>query len=310
MKNRKISIVVPAYNESSNVEALYAAIAEQFNDIQGFAWELIFVDDGSIDDTLPKIINMAERYKNVFYIEFSRNFGHQAALKAGMELATGDAVITMDADMQHPPRFIPRLIEKWVEGYDVVYTLRVEDKRLPWFKRKSSNAFYGLMGSLSDIKVDRGAADFRLLDRKVLRVLNSLSESDPFLRGLVKWVGFKQIGLPYEPDERLSGESKYNLKGMIKLALRGIISFSERPLHIAIWVGSLLALCSLIYLPYVIWALSTDHAMAGWSSLILTVVFLGGIQLLIMGIIGLYIGKIFIQSKARPEYIVKKTNIE
>lgn len=310
MKNTKISIVVPAYNESGNIEALYTATEDQFQKIPDHQWELIFVDDGSTDDTLQQIKRLSKEHKNVFYIEFSRNFGHQSALRAGMSLADGDAVITMDADMQHPPRLIPRLIEKWVEGYEVVYTMRTEDKRLPWLKRKSSYAFYGLMGSLSEMKLDQGAADFRLLDRRVVSVLNSLSESDPFLRGLVKWVGFKQIGLPYEPDSRLSGVSKYNFKGMVKLALRGITSFSERPLHLAIWVGSVLALCSIAYLPYVIWALSTNHVMAGWSSLILTVVFLGGLQLLIMGIIGLYIGKIFIQSKSRPEYIIRETNIK
>lgn len=308
MKGGKISIVVPAYNESGNIEKLYSILSEQFSSLP-YAWELIFVDDGSTDDTLDKAKYLSTHNKNVFYIEFSRNFGHQSALRAGMRLASGDAIITMDADLQHPVSVIPRLISSWEEGYHVVYTLRAEDKRLSWFKRKSSNTFYNVLNSISEIKIDKGAADFRLLDRQVVDVVNSLGEADPFLRGLVKWVGFKQKGLEYVPEERFSGQSKYHLKQMLNLALQGITSFSEKPLKIALWVGSLMALGSLLYLPYVVWAISSGHAMAGWASLLLTIVFLGGIQLLMLGIIGLYIGKIFIQSKSRPEYIVKSTNI-
>lgn len=305
---KKISIVVPAYNESGNIEKLYETLCEQFLGLS-YIWELILVDDGSIDDSLEKIKHLSNSSKNVFYIEFSRNFGHQAALRAGMRLASGDAIITMDADLQHPASFIPNLISAWEDGYQVVYTLRTEDKRLSWFKRKSSNTFYNVLDSISEIKLDKGAADFRLLDRQVVDVINTLGEADPFLRGLVKWVGFKQKGLEYTPEERFSGQSKYQFKQMLNLALRGITSFSERPLRVALWAGSLMALGSLLYLPYVVWAISSGHSMAGWASLILTVVFLGGVQLLILGIIGLYIGKIFIQSKCRPEYIIKSTNI-
>ncbi|MEF9949718.1 MAG: glycosyltransferase family 2 protein [Mucinivorans sp.] len=309
MEEKLISIVVPAYNEARNVEVLYDALAAEFARL-AYRWEVIFVDDGSTDDTLLRVKELASIHENVFFVEFSRNFGHQSALRAGMRMAAGQAVITMDADMQHPPRFVPSLIEAWADGYQVVYTLRAPDKRLGWFKRTSSDAFYGIFGSISQVKVDRGAADFRLLDRQVVDVINSLGEADPFLRGLVKWVGFKQKALDYVPDVRFSGESKYQFRQMLNLALRGITSFSERPLHLALWVGSLLAVASLLYLPYVIWALCTGHAMAGWASLILTVVFLGGVQLLILGLVGLYIGKIFVQSKARPEYIVRSTNIK
>ncbi|MEG0467253.1 MAG: glycosyltransferase family 2 protein [Mucinivorans sp.] len=308
MENKKISIVVPAYNEAGNVEALYDALAVEFVNLP-YLWEVIFVDDGSTDDTLALVKSMGEKYGNVFYIEFSRNFGHQSALSAGMRMATGDAVITMDADLQHPPHFVPRLIEQWQEGYQVVYTVRAEDRRLGWFKRKSSNAFYDVLGSVSKVKVERGAADFRLIDRQVVDVLGSLREADPFLRGLVKWVGFRQKALEYNPAERLSGKSKYKFKQMINLAFRGITSFSEKPLYVALWLGMIMACASLLYLPYVIWAISVGHAMAGWSSLILTVAFMGGIQLIVLGIVGLYIGKIFVQSKGRPEYIVRSTNI-
>lgn len=308
MRNKKISFIVPAYNESGNIEALYEAINSQMGELS-YPWELIYVDDGSTDDTLDRVKTIAQKHNNVFYIEFSRNFGHQAALRAGMRYATGDAMITLDADLQHPVRFVPRMIEKWEEGYQVVYTIRREDKRLGWFKRKSSNVFYGLIRSMSEVQLETGAADFRLLDSSVVEVLNTLSECDPFLRGLIKWIGFSQCALEYEPDERFSGQSKYNLKRMVNLAFRGITSFSERPLRLALWLGAIMAVGSVLYLPYVIWTISTGHAMAGWASLLLTVVFLGGLQLLILGIIGLYIGKIFVQSKRRPEFIVKSTSL-
>lgn len=309
MEAKKVSIVVPSYNEGGNVRVLYSAVAAVFASLP-YRWELIFVDDGSTDDTLAELKALADEHKNLFWVELARNFGHQSALRAGLSLATGDAVVSMDGDMQHPPLFLPRLLEKWDEGYEVVYTLRAQDKKLSAFKRGSSKAFYRVLNLLSDVKVEPGAADFRLLDRRVVDVLNALGEADPFLRGLVKWVGFRQIGLEYMPEERFSGQSKYNFKKMMNLALRGITSFSERPLRLALWVGGVFTVLALLYLPYVVWSVVTGHAMAGWASLLMTVVFFGGVQLLILGIIGLYIGKIFVQSKGRPEFIVRQTNLK
>ena len=309
MEAKKVSIVVPSYNEQGNTKVLYEALAAVFAALP-YRWEVVFVDDGSSDHTLAELQALAEEHKNVFWIELSRNFGHQSALRAGLALATGDAVVSMDGDMQHPPVFLPRLIEKWEEGYEVVYTLREEDRSLSAFKRGSSKAFYRVLNLLSSVKVEPGAADFRLLDRKVVDVLNALGESDPFLRGLVKWVGFRQVGLEYRPDARLSGVSKYSFKKMMNLALRGITSFSERPLHVALWIGGVMTAAALLYLPYVIWAVATDHAIAGWASVLTTIVFFGGVQLLMLGIIGLYIGKIFVQSKRRPEYIIRDTNLK
>lgn len=309
MEAKKISIVVPSYNERGNVRVLYGALAEVFSSMD-YRWEVIFVDDGSTDGTLDELKVLAGEHKNLFWVELARNFGHQSALLAGLSVATGDAVVSMDGDMQHPPLFLPRLIEQWEQGYEVVYTLREEDKKLSAFKRGSSKAFYRVLNLLSNIKVEPGAADFRLLDRRVVDVLLALGESDPFLRGLVKWVGFRQIGLEYLPEARFSGQSKYNFKKMINLALRGITSFSERPLHLALWVGGVFTGLALLYLPYVVWSVVTDHAMAGWASLLMTVVFFGGVQLLMLGIIGLYIGKIFVQSKGRPEYIIRDTNLQ
>lgn len=305
-----VSIVVPAYNEGENIRTLARAIADIFATQNEYLWELIFVDDGSADDTLEQIQALSNDRSNVYYIEFSRNFGHQSAVLAGYALAKGDCVITMDCDMQHPPELLPEMIRIWAEGYEVVYTRREQDKKLPFVKRLTSNMFYRVMNSISNVKLDHGVADFRLLDRRVINVLNSLGESDPFVRGLVKWVGFKQYALDYKPGQRVAGESKYTFKKMANLGIRGVTSFSTKPLHLAIWVGMTMAALSLLYLPYVVWSIYHGHTMAGWSSMILTVVFLGGLQLMILGIIGIYLGKLFMQSKQRPEYIIRNSNIK
>lgn len=304
-----ISIVIPAYNESCNVTVVHEHIRQVFSSLD-YNLQLLFVDDGSSDDTMQYLRALAAEDSTVDYVQFSRNFGHQAAVKAGYFYAKGDAVISMDCDMQHPPRLLPLLIKKWEEGYEVVYTRREQDKRLSRFKRTSSAMFYQTLNSLSDVKLESGTADFRLLDRKVVNVINSLTESDPFLRGLVKWVGFRQSAIDYKPDERCAGQSKYTLRKMMTLAIQGVTSFSVRPLHLAIWVGAIMSIASVLYLPYVIYSFYTGHAMAGWSSILLTIVLLGGIQLILLGLVGMYIGKIFIESKQRPTYIVTETTIK
>lgn len=302
---KTISIVLPAYNESSNVNIVYESLIALFDTLP-YTLNLLYINDGSSDDTLEHLEKLASKDSRVDYISFSRNFGHQAAVKAGYYHATGDAVISMDCDMQHPPRLIPELIAKWEEGYEVVYTIREKDKKLSWFKRSTSATFYRVINAISDIKIEDGAADFRLLDRDVARLIGSMSESDTFLRGMVKWVGFKQIAIPYQPDKRVAGESKYTLKKMITLAIAGVTSFSLRPLHVALWIGALFTAFSLLSLPYVIWSLVTDHAAAGWSSMMLAICFFGGVQLMVIGVMGLYIGKIFIQTKKRPTFIISK----
>ena len=247
---------------------------------------------------------------SVFYIEFSRNFGHQNALKAGVDSANADAVITMDGDMQHPPELIPTLIKKWEEGYDVVYTRRAEDKSLSFFKKKTSSGFYKIMNYLSEVNFEQGTADFRLMDKKVAEVFSDFSENELFIRGLVNWLGFKQFAIDYKPAERFSGKSKYTVKKMMQFALQGITSFSTRPLHLAIFLGFGLTLFAFIfYSIYVLYSIYFGHVISGWTSVIATIVFFGGLNLIVLGIIGMYIGKLFMQSKQRPNYLIRSTNL-
>lgn len=304
-----VSIVVPAHNEESNLHILADAIECVFKTLP-YLYELIFINDGSKDRTQEILEEMIQKNKNVYFIELSRNFGHQAALKAGIDFAGGDCVISMDCDLQHPPQLIVDMLAKWEEGYDVVYTLRKEDKKLPYMKRKTSKAFYRFCNRISNLKLEEGTADFRLLDRTVAEVFSSLKENDLFIRGMIKWLGFKQYGIEYQPGERYSGTSKYNLRRMVGLAMKGITSFSVSPLYIAIYAGLFMSLLSFIYLPYVLYSYYMGDHASGWSSLILTVVFFNGLTLLLLGVVGIYLGKMFIQVKNRPNYIVRTTNIK
>ncbi|OAZ04350.1 glycosyltransferase family 2 protein [Flavobacterium succinicans] len=305
---KKIAVVIPSHNEEGNIEVIVTALHAVFSTLN-YEYDLIFVDDGSSDKTLERLKQLAAKDARLFFIELSRNFGHQNALKAGVDVAKANAVITMDGDMQHPPELIPELLKKWEEGYDVVYTRRQEDKKLTFFKKKSSKAFYRLMNYLSDMQFEPGTADFRLMDEKVVKVFSDFSENELFIRGLVNWLGFKQFGIDYKPEERFSGESKYTIKKMMRFAIQGITSFSIRPLYIAIYLGlGVSFLAFMLYIGYVIYSLVYGHVISGWASLISTVVFFGGLNLIVMGIIGIYVGKLFIQSKNRPNYLIKETN--
>lgn len=306
--SKKVSVVICCYNEELNLPTVIKAIHENL-DKTGYQYEIITVNDGSSDNSQSLLEEMAAKDSQLFYIEFSRNFGHQNALKAGLDNATGDCIISMDADMQHPPRMLPDLIKKWEEGYDIVYTKREEDKSLSKAKRASSNLFYDVINFLSDIHIDKGAADFRLMDRRAANVLVNIKGGDLFIRGIISWIGFKQYAINYTPDKRLSGSTKYTLKKMLHLATQGILSFSTKPLHIALYLGFIIALLSLLFIPYAVISLLSGHVMAGWVSLILTVSFLGGLQLFILGIIGLYVGRIFTQTKGFPPYIIRNTNL-
>jgi dolichol-phosphate mannosyltransferase len=275
----------------------------------GYPYEIIAVNDGSNDTSQALLEKMCAEDPQLFYIEFSRNFGHQNALKAGLDNAGGDCIISMDADMQHPPRMLPDFIRKWEEGYDIVYTRRMNDPALSKKKRGSSSLFYKFLNMVSDIHLEQGVADFRLMDRRAANVLINIKGSDLFIRGIVYWIGFKQHAMDYMPDKRLSGQTKYTFKKMRNLAVQGILSFSTKPLHLALYLGFGIAVLSLLLVPYAIISLWTGHVMAGWVSLIITAGFLGGLQLFILGIIGLYIGRIFSQTKGFPPYIIRSTNI-
>lgn len=306
--NKKISIVIPAFNEYGNIRVLTDRLRSTFKNII-YEYEIIFVNDGSIDNTQRLLKELNSEDSKVNYIELSRNFGHQNALKAGLDMATGDCIISMDSDMQHPPELIPQFIKKWEDGYEVVYSIRRESEKLSGFKRNTSKLFYSMINSMSDITLESGTADFRLIDRKVANVFANFSEKEPFIRGLIKWLGFKQFGIEYDPADRFSGKSHYTLKKMLRFALQGITSFSIRPLYTAVYLGFSFSLLSILYIPYVLYALYTGQEVAGWASVIMTIVFFGGLQLMILGIIGIYIGKLFMQSKQRPNYIIRNTSL-
>lgn len=303
-----LSIVVPVYNEQENIALLYGAIQVALAD----RWnrEIIFIDDGSSDRTLIEIKNLAAHDDQVYFISFSRNFGHQNALRAGYELCTGDVVVTLDGDLQHPPALLPEMISKWQEGYEVVLTIRNELKELNWFKRKSSSLFYRLINRMAEIDLRKGAADFRLMDRKVVDSLNRFQEGGLLYRGLVSWVGFKQTSISYDPTSRLFGKSKYSLRKMLRLAFDGITSFSMLPLRLAAITGTIVSLVGFLYGFYALYVkFFTDHAVEGWVSVIAGICFFSGIQLIFLGLCGEYIGRTFMEVKHRPHYIIADSNI-
>ena len=306
----KISILLPVLNEEANIEPVYLAITNIFNNLSEYQFEIIFVDDGSTDNTLQVLKELSDWANNVFYVSFSRNFGKDNALMAGLQYCTGDAVITMDADLQHPPEMIPGLIAAWQQGYEVVYTYREnKNQHAGFFNQISSKLFYNTVNKLSEVQLENGIADFRIIDKKVVHTMAKLTESNPFFRGLVKWVGFKQKAIPYTPDNRKNGETKYSNWSLIHLAMTGITSFSTKPLSFAIYLGFFFSFASLLYIPYVLYSYYAGLAISGWASIIVTIAFFGGLQLMILGIIGLYLGKSFMQSKNRPRYIISSANI-
>ncbi|MBK6962619.1 MAG: glycosyltransferase family 2 protein [Bacteroidales bacterium] len=302
-----VSAVLPCFNEQDNIRAMYGSLTKVLKPYE--TYELLFVDDGSTDATLETIRSIAAADPKVRFISLSRNFGHQHALKAGLDHATGDCVISLDADMQHPPTLIPVMIEQWQQGFEVVNTIRGEQKSLSISKKITSGLFYNLVNKLSSVEIKPGVADFRLLDRKVVDALKQFNENYIFLRGLIPWMGFKQTSVHFEPAERLSGQTKYSFIRMLRLALDGITSFSSRPLYLSIAIGSVIAGLAFLYGIYAVYVhLFTEDALPGWTSITASVLFIGGIQLIMLGIIGIYLGKLFIENKKRPNYIIRQKN--
>ena len=307
---KKISVVIPAHNEEGNISLIYQRIKEVFSKLENYRFEIIFVNDGSRDNTQKVIEDLAQNHEEVKYIEFSRNFGHQPAVKAGMDCSVGNAMISMDADLQHPPELIPELIKKWEEGFDIVFTIRTYPKQISAFKRNTSKLYYKFLTRISDVNLSEGGgSDFRLMDASVVDVVRNMNEADIFLRGLSNWMGFRRVGIPFTAGERASGESSYDLKKMMRFAFTGITAFSVKPLYLAAYLGFIFsAIAAVGYGTYVIHSFIAGTEISGWASLIMTVVFFGGVQLIIMGIMGIYLGKIFKQVKERPNYIIRSKN--
>lgn len=302
----KYSIVVPVYNEEEVIHETYRRLTEVMRSTKE-AYELLFVNDGSRDRTAEIIKEYSEQDPAVVLLDFARNFGHQIAITAGMDYARGEAVVVIDADLQDPPELILEMIEKWEQGFDVVYAKRTKRKGETYFKKQTAAMFYRFLRAMTDIDIPLDTGDFRLLDRKVCNQMNSIQEKNRFVRGLVSWVGFKQIAVEYERDERLAGESKYPLKKMLKLSMDGITSFSYKPLKLASYAGVTLSGIGFIYLLVVLYLkLFTESTITGWSSLIVIQLFFSGIILIILGMIGEYIGRIYDETKNRPLYIVRE----
>ena len=307
MSNFSISIIVPCYNEADNIFPLVASIKKV---LQPYNYEIILINDGSTDATQQLIELIAEEMTKVKYISFSRNFGHQAAIRAGIDYAIGDCIVTMDADLQHPPVSIPEMIRLWGKGFDIVTATRISNGKQSLFKKLSSKSYYWLFSKISDQKVIVNGADFRLFDKKIGEIIREMPEKNLYLRGLFSWVGFKQTTIKYKECARTLGHTKYTTKKMFQLASNGITSSSVKPLRLAISIGVSFAFFAFCYGVYAIIVMAMGLTVSGWASIIATIVFLAGIQLLVLGVMGEYIGKLFIASKQRPHYLIAHTNLK
>jgi polyisoprenyl-phosphate glycosyltransferase len=300
------SIVVPAYNEELVIAESYKRLTEALSGLNN-DYELIFINDGSRDKTAPMIYELWQKDRRVKLISLSRNFGHQPAITAGMDYARGQAIVIIDADLQDPPRVILEMIEKWREGYQVVYGKRRKRKGETWFKKVTAKIFYRTLRSLTNIDIPVDTGDFRLIDRKVCDAMKSLPERNRYVRGLVSWVGFKQTAVEYDREERFAGETKYPLKKMIKFAKDGITSFSYKPLKLATTIGFFISLLSFLYILIVIYQkVFLGTTPIGWASIIAIVSFFQGLVLIMLGVIGEYIGRIYDEVKGRPIYVINE----
>ena len=302
-----LSVVVPCYNEEAVLRATHERLTSVLAGMSTLDYELIFVNDGSRDDTQLILTQLQLVDPHVRVLLLSRNFGHQIAVTAGLEEATGDAVVIIDADLQDPPEVIPQMVALWREGNDVVYGMRTDRHGESTFKLWTAKVFYRLINRLSETKMPSDTGDFRLLDRRVVEVINAMPERARFLRGMVSWAGFRQVSLPYERAARHAGESKYPLTKMVSFAMDGIISFSLVPLKLAIWTGFLaiwIAVAGIIVA--IVDRMLDKNLTRGWASLFVAVLFMGGVQLVSLGIIGEYLGRIYTEVKRRPLYVVQE----
>jgi glycosyltransferase involved in cell wall biosynthesis len=300
-----VTYIFPIYNESGNIDLLYQTMSDLLDAHREYSYELIFINDGSKDDSVEKLIALQQKDDKVTVIDLSRNFGHQLAVTAGLDHANGDAVIIMDSDMQDPPSVSFELLSKWEEGYDVVYAQR-RSRKDTFFKKLTADLFYRTLQRLADIDIPRNTGDFRLMDRKVVNEINKFKEHNRFLRGMVSFVGFKQTAVLFDRDERHAGVTGYPLKKMLKFAADGIFSFSTVPLKLISNVGYLIALASFLGIIYaaVVKLLDPTAVVPGWTFIVISILFIGGIQLIMLGVLGSYVGRIYTEAQARPLYMI------
>jgi dolichol-phosphate mannosyltransferase len=303
-----LSVVVPVFNESAVIGVFYERVTRALSAIPGVDYELVLVDDGSHDDSYEQLARFAAVDPRVGVIRFSRNFGHQAAITAGIDMARGDCVAIIDADLQDPPEVIGEMLARWREGFDVVYGVRADREGEGRMKLLTASMFYRLLNAITGIKIPVDVGDFRLLSRRAAEHLRGLREHDRFVRGLVSWIGFRQTGVSYHREKRYAGETKYPYRKMIKFALDGITSFSSVPLKLATWMGYMASLLAFLYLSSVFVQKLLGYTVEGWATIMVALLFLGGTQLICLGIIGEYVGRIYAESKGRPLYIVDQVH--
>lgn len=305
---KKISVIIPMYFEEAVVEECYKRLSNILKNIKNYEYEIIAINDGTKDATLGILEKLAEEDINLKILSFSRNFGHQAAVTAGLKYVSGDAVVIIDADLQDPPELIPEMLELWEKGNEVIYGKRKTRKGESAFKLFTAKMFYKTLNALSDVEIPRDTGDFRLVDRKVVDTINSLPEHNKFLRGLFSWVGYEQYAFEYERQERFAGKTKYPLRKMIKLASDGIISFSTKPLKLVGTLGLISIIVSIVILIYALisYIFKLNNLSPGWTSIMVAVTFFAGVQLLSIWIMSEYVGRIYDESKQRPQYIIDK----
>ncbi len=307
IKTKSITWIIPCYNEENVIFELLKRIKKVSQKLNKYNWELILIDDGSSDNT-KNLLKQIDNYPfRLVLLSFSRNFGHQSAVQAGMDYCKSDAAIIIDADLQDPPEIAEMMIKKWENGYQVIFgqrTLRLKEK---WFKKLTAYIFYRLFNFLSGISIPLDTGDFRLIDKTVIDAIKKLPEKGRFIRGLVSWVGFKQTSVKYQRDERFAGDTKYTLKKMFALAIEGLTTFSRRPLRLATFTGFFFSILAFLYMLYIFYLrLFTEILVAGWAAIIIVLLFSSGFQMIFIGLLGEYIGNIFFETKNRPIYILEE----
>lgn len=305
---KKVTILLPAYNEEASFTLITQCMSQVIEENPDYDWEFLLVNDGSTDNTLQQMIRLHESDAHYSYLDLSRNYGKEIAMMAGFDYATGDALIIMDADMQHPVSVIPEMLKYWEEGYDDVYAMRQGSKE-SWLKRKSSHWYYKLLQSLTRVPIQKDTGDFRLLDRSCVEALKQMRESERNTKGMYSWIGFHKKGICYQQQERQEGNSKWSMMSLLNLALNGIMSYSIAPLRLASVLGLIVSLVAFLYLIYIIIVTNLyGDPVQGYPTIMVTVLFLGGVQLLSLGILGEYIGRIFNEVKGRPGYFINSYN--